>query len=99
MEQTFAPSSRFEPAPSTTKAAVDARDPRAVLARRVFLGALAFNIALTLFWLWLFVSGGRTVFYTDYRLSLAGVAIFFVLSAVSHLILRRWHESAVKRER
>lgn len=32
-------------------------------------------------------------------LSLAGVAIFFVLSALSHLILRRWHESAVKRER
>jgi NitT/TauT family transport system permease protein len=32
-------------------------------------------------------------------LSLAGVAIFFVLSAVSHLVLRRWHESAVARER
>ncbi len=32
-------------------------------------------------------------------LSLAGVVIFFVLSAVSHLMLRRWHESAVKRER
>jgi len=32
-------------------------------------------------------------------LSLAGVAIFFVLSAFSHLMLRRWHESAVKRER
>lgn len=32
-------------------------------------------------------------------LSLAGVAIFFVLSALSHLALRRWHESAVKRER
>ena len=32
-------------------------------------------------------------------LSLAGVAIFFVLSAVSHLMLRRWHESAVKQER
>lgn len=32
-------------------------------------------------------------------LSLAGVAIFFVLSAVSHLMLRRWHESAVGRER
>jgi NitT/TauT family transport system permease protein len=31
-------------------------------------------------------------------LSLAGVAIFFVLSAVSHLALRRWHESAVRRE-
>ena len=32
-------------------------------------------------------------------LSLAGVAIFFVLSALSHLMLRRWHESAVRRER
>ena len=32
-------------------------------------------------------------------LSLAGVAIFFLLSALSHLALRRWHESAVKRER
>ena len=32
-------------------------------------------------------------------LSLAGVAIFFALSAFSHLSLRRWHESAVKRER
>jgi NitT/TauT family transport system permease protein len=32
-------------------------------------------------------------------LSLAGVAIFLVLSAISHLALRRWHESAVKRER
>jgi NitT/TauT family transport system permease protein len=32
-------------------------------------------------------------------LSLAGVAIFFILSAFSHLMLRRWHESAVKLER
>ena len=32
-------------------------------------------------------------------LSVAGVAIFFVLSAVSHLMLRRWHESAITRER
>ena len=31
-------------------------------------------------------------------LSAAGVAIFFVLSLLSHLALRRWHESAVKRE-
>jgi NitT/TauT family transport system permease protein len=31
-------------------------------------------------------------------LSLAGIAIFFVLSALSHMVLRRWHESAVKRE-
>jgi NitT/TauT family transport system permease protein len=32
-------------------------------------------------------------------LSLAGVAIFFALSALSYLMLRRWHESAVRRER
>jgi NitT/TauT family transport system permease protein len=32
-------------------------------------------------------------------LSLAGVVIFFVLSALSHVVLRRWHESALKRER
>jgi NitT/TauT family transport system permease protein len=32
-------------------------------------------------------------------LSLAGVAIFFVLSALTHLVLRRWHESAIERER
>jgi NitT/TauT family transport system permease protein len=32
-------------------------------------------------------------------LSLAGVAIFFALSALSHLVLRRWHESALTSER
>ncbi|HET9717457.1 MAG TPA: ABC transporter permease [Pseudolabrys sp.] len=31
-------------------------------------------------------------------LSLAGVTIFFSLAAISHFALRRWHESAVKRE-
>jgi NitT/TauT family transport system permease protein len=31
-------------------------------------------------------------------LSVAGIAIFFLLSALSHLALRRWHESAVARE-
>jgi len=31
-------------------------------------------------------------------LSVAGVAIFFALSAVSYMILRRWHESVVRRE-
>jgi NitT/TauT family transport system permease protein len=31
-------------------------------------------------------------------LSLAGVAIFFALSAISYLALRRWHESAIDRE-
>jgi NitT/TauT family transport system permease protein len=32
-------------------------------------------------------------------LSVAGIAIFFALSAVSHLLLRRWHESALEPER
>lgn len=31
-------------------------------------------------------------------ISLTGIVIFLVLSLVSHLILRRWHESALKRE-
>ena len=31
-------------------------------------------------------------------LAVAGVVIFFVLSALSHLALRRWHESALGRE-
>ncbi len=32
-------------------------------------------------------------------ISAAGIVIFLVLSWVSHLILRRWHESALKQER
>jgi len=32
-------------------------------------------------------------------LSAAGIAIFFALSLVSHLALRRWHESALRQER
>jgi len=31
-------------------------------------------------------------------LSVAGIVIFFVLSLISHLLLRRWHESAVIKE-
>src|SRR4051812_10665478 len=34
------------------RAVPDATDPRVRTARRVFLGALAFNAALTLLWLW-----------------------------------------------
>ncbi len=32
-------------------------------------------------------------------LSIAGIVIFFALSAFNHLALRHWHESAVKQER
>ena len=31
-------------------------------------------------------------------ISASGVAIFLVTSYIAHLLLRRWHESAVKRE-
>ena len=31
-------------------------------------------------------------------LSLTGVVIFALTSAISHLLLRRWHESAIRRE-
>jgi len=31
-------------------------------------------------------------------LSLLGIAIFFVMTALEHFALRRWHESAIKRE-
>jgi NitT/TauT family transport system permease protein len=31
-------------------------------------------------------------------LSVSGIAIFFALSLVSHLLLRRWHESALAGE-
>ena len=32
-------------------------------------------------------------------ISIAGILIYLVLALVSHLLLRRWHESAVVRER
>ena len=32
-------------------------------------------------------------------LTVTGIVIFFVLSLISHLVLRRWHESALVRER
>jgi NitT/TauT family transport system permease protein len=31
-------------------------------------------------------------------ISLTGIAIFLATSLIAHLLLRRWHESALKRE-
>jgi NitT/TauT family transport system permease protein len=39
------------------------------------------------------------MFAALFLLSVAGIVIFFGLSLLSHLLLRRWHESAVVRER
>ena len=60
-------------------------DPRVVTARRVFRGALAFNTALTLFWLVSMATDSR-FFFSEYRISLQsvgnvliGIAFFYVL--------------------
>jgi len=39
------------------------------------------------------------MFAALFLLSVAGIVIFYVLSLVSHLLLRRWHESALAAER
>jgi NitT/TauT family transport system permease protein len=39
------------------------------------------------------------MFAALFLLSIAGIVIFFALSGLSHLLLRRWHESAIVRER
>ena len=39
------------------------------------------------------------MFAALFLLSLAGIAIFYLLSLVNHLALRRWHESALEQER
>ena len=60
-------------------------DPRVVTARRVFRGALAFNAALTLFWLVSWATDSR-FFFSEYRITLrsvgnvlGGIAFFYVL--------------------
>ena len=60
-------------------------DPRVVTARRVFRGALAFNTALTLFWLVSMATDSR-FFFSEYRITLesvgsvlSGIAFFYVL--------------------
>jgi hypothetical protein len=44
-----------------------AADERRRTADRVFRGALAFNSALTAYWLFLLATGGSSVFFHDYR--------------------------------
>jgi NitT/TauT family transport system permease protein len=38
------------------------------------------------------------MFAALFLISLSGICIFLVLTAVSHLALRKWHESALRRE-
>ena len=60
-------------------------DSRHRTARLVFLGAFAFNAALTAFWLATFPTGG-SLFYADYRADwatigriLSGILFFYVI--------------------
>ena len=50
-----------------TQETVTAFQERRRTADRIFRGALVFNVALTAFWLAVYVSGTGTIFYSDYR--------------------------------
>jgi hypothetical protein len=61
-------------------------DSRLRTAKRIFRGALAFNAALTLFWLALVATGSQTIFFRSYEASgeafrrvAFGVLFFYVL--------------------
>ena len=67
-----------------TPTAVFEADSRYHTARLIFRGALAFNVALSLFWVVTFLAGGSW-FFSDYRVDwgiiprvLGGVAFFYV---------------------
>jgi hypothetical protein len=69
--------------PVTVQASVDARRRT---ADRIFWGALAFNSALTLYWLYTLVSGRPSMFFHDYKVDanalgqvLGVILIFYVL--------------------
>jgi NitT/TauT family transport system permease protein len=38
------------------------------------------------------------MFAALFLISMAGILIFLALTLLSHLLLRKWHESAVKRD-
>jgi len=71
--------------PSLAGPVPDETDSRVRTARRVFRGALAFNTALTLFWLVSMATDSR-FFFSEYRITLRsvgnvliGIAFFYVL--------------------
>lgn len=77
-----APPAAASPAPAALRSFADRRR----IADRVFRGALLFNAALTVFWLALLSTGGSTIFFKDYAVTIesfgriaAGVGIMFVL--------------------
>jgi hypothetical protein len=81
MNQTIAGTLDSSPA---VRAVPAASDPRVVIARRIFRGALIFNAALTLFWLASWATDSR-FFFADYRITtqalinVAGAIVGFYL--------------------
>ena len=70
--------------PAQAEAAPDVRDRRITLSRRIFLGALAFNTALTAFWAWSWATDSR-FFFPEYRMSLASVANVLIGMAIIYV--------------
>lgn len=69
-----------------TDAAAQAFAARRRIADRIFRGALVFNSALTVYWLFVLATGGNAVFFQHSRASLAGlgqvllgISFFYVL--------------------
>lgn len=82
--------------PAQASTVPDTRDTRVVLSRRIFLGALAFNAALTVFWAWSWATDSR-FFFPEYRMSLAsvinvvvGMAFFYVLWGLVWWAVKAW---------
>jgi hypothetical protein len=88
---------------------VDAADARRRTADRIFKGALAFNAALTLFWVATYLTGG-TFFFRDYRVTwesigriFSGVLFFYVIWGIIWWAIKtallRWFVGFTKQER
>jgi len=72
------------------------------VADRVFRGVLLFNTALTVFWIYLLVTGAHSSVFPNYRVDLpaiarvaSGILVFYVLwgfvwYGIKALLLRRW---------
>jgi hypothetical protein len=56
-----------------------AADERRRTVDRVFRGALVFNSALTVYWLFLLATGGSSVFFQDYRVDVKHLSAILIL--------------------
>ena len=91
-------------------AAVDAATERRQTADRIFWGAVSFNSALTLYWLYTLVTGRASMFFRDYKVDkqallqvFFGVLFFYVVWGFIwwgiKTLLLRWFVGFPKDER